>query len=426
MRVLILNQCFHPDVVPIAQYARDLAAALAGQGHSVTVVASRRAYADPSIQFPASETWRGCTVRRVRAPGLGKRSKWRRIFDSVAITVAYSLELLRSPRFDVVVAMTHPPMISVLAALAIRIKSGRLVSWIMDLNPDEAIAMGWLSDDSRIAKLLHRLLAFSLQSSTLIVVLDRFMRDRIVRKGISPGRIMILPPWSQDTSVKYDPIARVELRKLQGWTDQFVVMYAGNISTIHPLDTLLQVAQRLRSRTDITFCFVGGGNALVQVQEFARAHALTNVCCLPHQPASPLSASDLQVVVMGDKMVGIVHPCKIYNILSMGIPFLHIGPRADHISDMMGVLREPGSAYSVDHGDVDAADRAILDAAARRLGRSAELRRLAARFSEHVLLPEMISALHRATDAAPDEVPVRKAAELTDPHVQTSIDQCES
>jgi hypothetical protein len=35
---------------------------------------------------------------------------------------------------------------------------------------------------------------FSLRRSERIIALDRFMRDRIVAKGIAPGKIVVLPP----------------------------------------------------------------------------------------------------------------------------------------------------------------------------------------------------------------------------------------
>jgi hypothetical protein len=48
---------------------------------------------------------------------------------------------------------------------------------------------------------------------------------------------------------------------------------------------------------------------------------LSTIHCLPYQPldqlAGSLSAADLHVVVMGNVFVGLVHPCKIYNILSV-------------------------------------------------------------------------------------------------------------
>ena len=62
MRVLVLNQTFHPDVASTAQYASDLAATLVERGHDVTVVCSRRAYDSPSQLYPARETWRGVSI----------------------------------------------------------------------------------------------------------------------------------------------------------------------------------------------------------------------------------------------------------------------------------------------------------------------------------------------------------------------------
>ena len=42
MKILLLNQCFYPDVVSTAQHLSDLAFDLSSQGHRVTVIASRR------------------------------------------------------------------------------------------------------------------------------------------------------------------------------------------------------------------------------------------------------------------------------------------------------------------------------------------------------------------------------------------------
>ncbi|MGH9970534.1 MAG: glycosyltransferase family 4 protein, partial [Pyrinomonadaceae bacterium] len=75
MRVLLLNQCFYPDVVSTAQHLTDLAVELAKQGHAVTVLASDRGYDDPANRFPRRETWKGVTIVRIASLALGKGSK---------------------------------------------------------------------------------------------------------------------------------------------------------------------------------------------------------------------------------------------------------------------------------------------------------------------------------------------------------------
>src|ERR1044071_3688627 len=148
MKILILNQAFYPDVVATAQHATDLALRLAQAGHQVSVVAGCRGDDNQELEFPARETWKGIRIRRVRALALGKKSKWRRALNFASFMLGCAFRLLATPRHDVVIALTSPPLISYLAPLFVRLKGGRLVFWVMDLNPDEAIAAGWLHEDS--------------------------------------------------------------------------------------------------------------------------------------------------------------------------------------------------------------------------------------------------------------------------------------
>ena len=216
MHLLLLNQCFHPDVVATAQQLTDLAVGLAAEGHSVTVLASRRGYDDPATRYPARENWKGISIIRIPSLGLGKRSKWRRILDFASYWVSCVWRLALLPRFNVVVALTSPPLISFLGAIFARLKGARFVFWSMDLNPDEAVAAGWLRGRSPLARLLDSMLRYSLRRSDRIVALDRFMKDRIVAKGIPAERVAVIPPWSLDESIRYDQEGRQRFRMRHG------------------------------------------------------------------------------------------------------------------------------------------------------------------------------------------------------------------
>ena len=133
-------------MVSTAQHLTDLATALASRGHDVTVVASDRGYDDPTARFARREQWNGIEIIRIRTLSLGKGAKWRRAFNFGSFLLICALRLLLLPRFDVVVALTSPPLISFLATLFVKLKGGSLCSWVMDLNPDEAIAAGWLDE----------------------------------------------------------------------------------------------------------------------------------------------------------------------------------------------------------------------------------------------------------------------------------------
>jgi len=356
MRILILNQAFHPDVVSTAQHATDLALELTKLGHQVIVVASSRGYDDRTREFPRYENWHGIEIYRVRPTGFGKRSRWRRAVDFASFLLKCGMRVAVIRRCDVVVAMTSPPLISLLGALVVPLKAKRLVSWSMDLNPDEDIAAGWLSPDSRTARLLGGLLKYSLNKADKIIALDRFMQKRIQGKGIAENKIVVIPPWSHDDHVTYDPNGREEFRRQYQLDDKFVVMYSGNHSPCHSLQTLMDAAHELRDETEIVFCFVGGGSEFYKLRRQAAVEHLENVRWLSYQPldklAGSLSAADLHVVVMGDAFTGIVHPCKIYNILATQTPFLYIGPAESHIGDIIGQICDPDRTYAACHGDV--------------------------------------------------------------------------
>jgi colanic acid biosynthesis glycosyl transferase WcaI len=362
LRILLLNQCFYPDVVSTAQHLTDLATALTSRGHDVTVVASDRGYDDPTNRFPRRECWNDINIIRIPSLSIGKKSKWRRALNFASFMFICTLRLLTMRRFDVLIALTSPPLISFLAALFVKLKGGNFCFWVMDLNPDEAIAAGWLKEDSTTSRVLQRMLKFSFQEAARTIVLDRFMKDRVVAKDVDPARIAIVPPWSHDDQVSYSKAGREAFRRKHELSDRFVVMYSGNHSPCHPLDTLLDAALALRAHAEIVFCFVGGGSEQLKVREFVVQHGLNNIKCLPYQPlnelSGSLSAADLHVVVMGEPFVGIVHPCKVYNIMSIGVPVLYIGPQPSHVTD---IASQQQHMFSISrHGDVESVTAAIL------------------------------------------------------------------
>lgn len=350
-------------MVATAQYLTDLAEELSARGHQVTVITSDRGYDNPSLRFPRRESWKAIRIIRIPSLSLGKSTRWQRVLNFASFVFVCALRLLLLPRFDVVVALTSPPLISFLAALFVKFKGGAFCFWVMDLNPDEAIAAGWLKERSLVARLFQWMLRYSIEQAARIVVLDRFVRDRVLAKGARAERVTIIPPWSLDDAVSFSVQGREAFRREHGLTDPFVVMYSGNHSPCHPLDTLLEAALELKDRSEIQFCFVGGGSEQKKVNAFASRHELNNIKVLPYQPlnslSGSLSAADLHVVVMGEKFVGIVHPCKIYNIISVGAPVLYIGPEHSHVTDL-AAQNGSSEVFQTRHGDVNGVAGRIL------------------------------------------------------------------
>ena len=121
-----------------------------------------------------------------------------------------ALRLLTLPRYDAVVALTSPPLVSYLAAWFCRLRGAKLFYWVMDMNPDEAIAAKWLRSGSVPTRALEVMSRFSLQQSHRVIALDRYMKERIVAKGVPAERVAVIAPWAHDESKRFGANAPVK------------------------------------------------------------------------------------------------------------------------------------------------------------------------------------------------------------------------
>lgn len=360
--LLVISQVYPPDPAAVGQHLADVAEAMAAKGWRVTVLTANRGYDDPSIVYPLRECRAGVEVQRLRLSSFGKSSiPVRLIAQGLFMLQACAIALVL-PRPTAMLASTSPPFAGAGAAVVARIRRARLLWWVMDLNPDQLIASGKIKARSLPARLFDLLNRFTLRSAAQVVALDRFMLDRLRAKAQPRNPIAVIPPWAPEISTAADDPAA--FRGIHGLAGKFVVMYSGNHALQHPLTTVLDAARALELDRTIIFVFVGGGAGKQAVEDRIRAGA-PNLLSLPYQPldsiGASLAAADVHVVTMGDDMVGIVHPCKIYGALAVGRPILYIGPIQSHAGDIIATGQV---GWRAAHGDVSAAMTAIRNAQA--------------------------------------------------------------
>jgi hypothetical protein len=165
----------------------------------------------------------------------------------------------------------------------------------------------------------------------------------------------------------------------------------------------MQAAERLKDDPSIVFCFIGGGSEFKRVQRWAEAGKRANVLCLSYQPLAQLSASlsaaDAHVIVMGNEFIGLVHPCKIYNILAVGAPVIYIGPQPSHVTEILNRLGYEHPSIRAAHGGAEALANQIQNLRRKTEGGRQPLpAEITATFSKGVLLPELIGVLEDLRD----------------------------
>jgi hypothetical protein len=358
---LLVSQTFVPDPASVGQHMADVAFEMARRGHKVLVYASSRSYEDASVEYPIHEFRNGVEIRRIPWSSFGKKSILLRILGTASFMAQVFLRMLFKPRLEGIFFSTSPPLVGLAATIVGSLRRIPTAYWAMDLNPDQLIMMGKIGEHSLKAKLLEAVNRFILKRTKLIVALDRFMAERLLKRGNYKDKLRVMPPWPHEEALESLDHSENPFRRTHNLDGKFVIMYSGNHSPANPLKTLLEAAVRLKDNTAIQFMFIGGGLGKKEVEQYKSTHNLANVTSLPYQPLESLrfslSAADAHVVSLGDTMVGIIHPCKIYGSMAVARPILFLGPKPSHVSDL---LEAHGFGEHVAHGDVDAAVSAVL------------------------------------------------------------------
>jgi putative colanic acid biosynthesis glycosyltransferase WcaI len=354
--LLVLSQVYPPDPAAVGQHLHDAAREMVRRGWQVRVITSARGYADPSRRYAGRETLDGVDVRRVAAGSLGKGSLGTRSVGGLLFLAQAFLRGLSGRRPTQVLVSTSPPMAPLFGMLLARLRRAPHTFWLMDLNPDQAIATGAVSAGALPARLLERANRAAARRSRAVVALDDFMAARVRERWRLDGRLTVIPPWPLEDHVAPVPHAENPFRTRHGLQGKRVIMYSGNLSPVHPIDTILQAAAALRDDARLAFVFIGDGGQRAAVEEAIRRDRLERVLLLPYQPLAEirysLSAADTHLVSMGADMVGIVHPCKVYGAMAAARPVLYLGPRRSHVGEL---LERFDVGWQVEHGDVDGA-----------------------------------------------------------------------
>ena len=353
--ILFITQVYPPDPAAVGQQLADVAVDLAQRGHSVTVFTADCGYDDPTIRYPRHETRDGVRVVRLPWSSFGKRSMIVRSLGGMLFLLQATVRAFFARGVNRIVITTVPPMSPICGAVLAMVRRAGVIYWIMDLNPDQLLELGVVRRESILIRLLDWFHYALLRRAAAVIVCDEYMAARVRARFDPGGRLHIVTPWAMDGCLEPVPRDRNPFREAHAFGTRRVIMYSGNHALTNPLSTVLDAAERLVDDARLLFVFVGGGAGKLEVE----ARGLPNVVSLPYQPLDQipysLSAADVHVVTIGPRMVGIVHPCKIYGAMAVGRPILSFGPNRSHVGD---IVRQ-GVGWNFEHGDVDGAVAAL-------------------------------------------------------------------
>src|SRR3954469_4815573 len=281
--LLVISQVYVPDPASVGQHIADVAERMASRGYGVRVLTSRAGYDDPRQKYAARERRAGVDIIRLPLSSLGKKSLIHRLIGQALFLGQVIVRGVFARGLTKVFVSTSPPMATFAAVIIGAVRRVPITYWVMDLNPDQAIVLGKVKANAISARLMRWLNRTIFARASEVIVLDRFMAERVRRQYRVGGRMETIPPWPHQDQLQ-ETDGENPFRTQYNTFGKFVVMYSGNHSLASPIRTLLGAALRLKEDSRFLFMFIGGGQGKREVDEAITNHRPANILSLPYQP----------------------------------------------------------------------------------------------------------------------------------------------
>lgn len=407
MRVLLLSQCYEPEIAAGTVRVKGLAKCWAEAGHEITILTGFPNYPE-GRRLPGYDYGNRVFKREVQ-DGINVVRTWNLFYRSgqtirrgldglgfMSSSLLYGLCAARG-RYDLVMGSSPHSFLLVSTVLTARRCGVPAVLDIRDHWPETA-PKGTSKLAAMVWKAVGTTVDFSYSKADLVVGVSPSYRELFSRHGVPEERQLVIPngldeerfPWPLDrdaccSALGLDP-------------SEFWVSFVGTMGTGMGLETVLAAAKRLSDRLpSLRLLFVGQGASRAGVEAKALELGL-DVAWRDFLPMDRIhlayGASDLSLACLEDREEhrGRI-PAKTFEILGSGVPVLALMPE----NPGWELVRASGGGVRVRPGDEEALageiERLAADPARRRdLGQSGSSY-IRSRYTRKLLATQYLSAL---------------------------------
>ncbi len=323
------------------------------------------------------EISRGFPVRRAPLFPSHDGSPIRRMVNYLSWATAASLPAALADKTDVNLVYASPATATIPAMLARLVRRTPYVMVVQDIWPDSVTRGGFLPP-SRALSIIERVLNVFMRAAyaqaSAVVVISPGAIALLADRGVPREKLHLSYNWV-DEDVFHPSERNPQVRSQLGrGTDEFVVLYAGNLGRAQGLDTAIRALEF--APASVTLAIAGDGVEQDELRRLAEDIAPRRVRFLGRRPLAEMSAlsaaSDAQLVILRDlPLYRTTMPSKVQAILASGSPVL-----CAVAGDAATVVAEAGAGVAVAPEDPRALGEAMghlqeLSAAERaELGRS--------------------------------------------------------
>lgn len=339
-RIALIADTFPPLRTSGAVQLRDLSREFVRQGYQVTVMLP----SSEQIQPWKIEEIGGVEVLRLKAPTTKDIGYIRRTLGEFLMPFFMKVNFLKSPlaseKWSGVVwyapSIFHGPF----AKFMKKRNNCKAYLIIRDIFPEWAVDMGLMKRGG----LPHRI--FQMVAKYQYSVADTI--------GVqTPGNSKYFESWAANPNKK--------LEVLQNWLGEAanmpctirldethlagrkIFVYAGNMGVAQGMDIVLELAEKMQTRTDVGFLFVGRGSEAARLKQNAKAMGLKNTLFFdeihPDEIPDLYSQCSVGIVALHPKHNSHNIPGKFITYMQSGLPVL---ANVNTGNDLAQIIRDEG------------------------------------------------------------------------------------
>jgi colanic acid biosynthesis glycosyl transferase WcaI len=360
MRILVLAINYWPERTGIGAVLTRRCEYLASVGHEITVCTGLPYYPEWKIhpgyrrKMFLQEERNGVTILRSWIWVPKKVTSAKRVLFEASFLASSLLRAIRNRRPELLLVVSPPLGLGLSAVFLSRWWEIPYAFDAQDLQPDAAADLGMLPGP--VLPALYRMEALAYRNASLISTVTEGMRRKIVSKGISPDKVVVVPPPADSSLFAVGSVVEgSEFRCKHGLEGKFMVAHSGNMGVKQGLDVMLDAASQLREHRDFVFVLAGDGAMKSSLEERAAALDLANVRFLPllehAEYLQMLAATDVALIVQQLTVSDIVFPSKTVALLSAARP---VTASVSAGSEIGRVIQESGGGVVTEPEDVEA------------------------------------------------------------------------
>ncbi len=288
-----------------------------------------------------------------KAPEYNRNSWTSRVLSWFQYVLFISKSVLCARAGDGILLVSNPPILGVWVWLLTRLNKIPYAVLVLDIHPEVYIRLGVLENHSLVVTLWNAMNRLVYRNANAVITIGKRMAN-LVNAQIplgAPG-VAVVPLWVDVDNIK--PLPRNKNPYAQDFiksSDEFIVLYSGNMGSSHDIDSMLSAAKHLNKNRKIRFLFIGEGEKYKDVEVCIQKERLANVSLFPFQPEAlikyTLPLADVALVSLDQGMEDLMIPSKSFYYLAAGSAIVAIANENSELSDLLGqracgVLVPPG------------------------------------------------------------------------------------